>query len=332
MIARAAALLTERKHSTYGLSVTRIILGFIVASQLVVNWPDRHYTWGDGAAWVETVRDGRGWPSVLGLFSQSGGAWFDLVYLVTIGCGALMMLGVCTRASTVMTLLLWVSLYVSNPFVGSGGDAVLRVVLLYMCFTDSGRHWSVDARARARRGAEVREVVPPWMSTTLHNLATILIVHQVVMVYLASSFWKLQSEQWKDGTAVYYPLQTDAYSPWHDVLQPLLASSAFIAVATYTALAVQLFFPVLLLHRPTRVVALVAITAMHLGIGILMGIMYFSLVMIAVDMILVSDRSWAAAERRVRFHARRVVRRWRRRGDLTRSARRPGSSGPQPPR
>jgi hypothetical protein len=58
---------------------------------------------------------------------------------------------------------------------------------------------------------------------------------------------------------------------------------------------VQLFFPVLLIYRPTRMVALVLITGMHLGIGIFMGILYFSLVMIAVDMILVSDRSWTRA-------------------------------------
>jgi hypothetical protein len=294
MIGRALAWLTEDKHSTYGLSVTRIILGFIVASQLLVNWPDRHYTWGDGAGWVEPVRDGRGWPSFLGLFSQSGEVAFDLLYLATILFGTLMMLGVHTRASTVMTLFLWMSLYVSNPFVGSGGDAILRMVLLYMCFTDAGRHWSVDARLRERRG-EVRGIVPPWMGATLHNLAAILIVHQIVMVYLGSSFWKLQSDVWKDGTAVYYPLQTEAYSPWHDVLQPVLANSVLIAGATYTAIFVQLFFPVLLLYRPTRFLALVAITGMHLGIGILMGIMYFSLVMIAVDMILVSDRSWIAA-------------------------------------
>jgi hypothetical protein len=299
MIGRALAWLTEDKHSTYGLSVTRIILGFIVASQLLVNWPDRHYTWGDGAGWVEPVRDGRGWPSFLGLFSQSGGVAFDLLYLATILFGTLMMLGVHTRASTVMTLFLWMSLYVSNPFVGSGGDAILRMVLLYLCFTDAGRHWSVDARIRERRG-EVRGIVPPWMSTTLHNLAAILIVHQIVMVYLGSSFWKLQSDVWKDGSAVYYPLQTEAYSPWHDVLQPVLANSVLIAGATYTAIFVQLFFPVLLLYRPTRLLALVAITGMHLGIGILMGIMYFSLVMIAVDMILVSDRSWVAARDRIR--------------------------------
>ncbi len=294
MIARAAAWLTDDKHSTYGLSVTRMILGFIVASQLIVNWPDRQYTWGDGSRWTEPVLAGRGWPSFLGLFAQTGGRWFDLAYVATIVFGVLMMLGVYTRASSFMTLLLWVSLYVSNPFVGSGGDAILRMVLLYMCFTDAGRHWSLDARSRRRRG-EVPGVVPAWMSNALHNLATILIVHQVVMVYLGSSFWKVQSEVWKNGTAVYYPLQTDAYSPWNDVLHPLYASSAFIAGATYTAIFVQMFFPVFLIYRPTRFVALIVVTGMHLGIGLLMGIMYFSLVMIAVDMILVSDTSWVRA-------------------------------------
>nr|MCW2727942.1 hypothetical protein [Aeromicrobium sp.] len=295
MIERAVGWLTGEKHSTYGLSVTRMILGFIVASQLAVNWPDRHYTWGDGSRWTEEVLAGRGWPSFLGLFSQSGGIGFDLAYLATILFGVLMMLGLYTRASSFMTLLLWVSLYVSNPFVGSGGDAILRMVLLYMCFTDAGRHWSLDARLRGRRG-EVAGLVPAWMSNTLHNLATILIVHQIVMVYLASAFWKLQSAVWKDGTAVYYPLQTDAYSPWSDVLHPLYASSAVIAGATYTAVLLQLFFPVFLLYRPTRFLALIAITGMHLGIGLLMGIMYFSLVMIAVDMILVSDGSWVRAQ------------------------------------
>ena len=310
MIARALDWLTGDKHSTYGLSVTRMILGFIVASQLVVNWPDRHYTWGDGSRWTDQVLAGRGWPSFLGLFSQAGGIGFDLAYLATILFGVLMMLGLYTRASSFMTLFLWVSLYVSNPFVGSGGDAILRMVLLYMCFTDSGRHWSLDARLRGRRG-EVRGIVPTWMSTTLHNLAMILIVHQVVMVYLGSSFWKVQSAVWKDGTAVYYPLQTDAYSPWSDVLHPLYANSAFIAGATYSAIVIQMFFPVFLLYRPTRFLALIAITGMHLGIGLLMGIMYFSLVMIAVDMILVSDGSWvrATAWTRRRWEARRLRRR-----------------------
>jgi hypothetical protein len=145
-------------------------------------------------------------------------------------------------------------------------------------------------------------MIPPWASNTMHNLAVILMIHQIVMVYVGSALWKAQSGEWRGGTAVYYPLQTEAYSPWNDILQPIYANTLFIGGATYTALLVQLFFPVLLIYRPTRLVALVIITGMHLGIGFLMGIMYFSLAMIAVDMMLVSDKSWVRASD--------VVKRW----------------------
>ncbi|QGG40850.1 HTTM domain-containing protein [Aeromicrobium yanjiei] len=306
MIERAVGWLSQEKHSTYGLAVTRMILGLVVASQLVVNWDDRHYTWGDGAEWTAPVRDATSWPSFLGLFGRLDGRAFDALYLLTIVFGVLLMVGYRTRATAIVTLFLWMSLYVANPFVGSGGDAVLRMVLLYLCFTDAGLRWSVDARQRAERG-EIRPYVPTWASATLHNLATILIIHQVVMVYVGSAFWKLQSERWMDGTAVYYPLQTDAYSPWHDWLQPLYANGLVIGGATYLAIVVQLFFPVLLIHRPTRLIALVLITGMHLGIGLFMGILYFSLVMIAVDMILVSDSSWLRIAAAVRARGRRPV-------------------------
>lgn len=294
MIERAITWLSGEKHSTYGLAVSRMILGFIVASQLIVNWLDRSYTWGEGARWTEAVAGAKSWPSFLGLYGQLGPLGFDMAYLATIGFALLMMVGYRTRASTIVTLVLWMSLYVANPFVGSGGDAVLRMVLLYLCFTDAGLRWSVDAHLQEKRGA-IRPVLPGWLTATVHNLAMILIIHQVVMVYVASAFWKLQSPVWRDGTAVYFPLQTDAYSPWHDLLQPVYANAAVISGSTYLAIVVQLFFPVLLIYRPTRFVALILITGMHLGIGIFMGILYFSLVMIAVDMILVSDVSWIRA-------------------------------------
>lgn len=291
LVDTAVEWITARRRAEYGLAVTRIVLGIVVWTQLVVNWSDRHYTWGDGAAWTDPVRAAKEWPSFLGIFQQVHGWGFDAVYVATIVAGILLMLGVYTRASSILTLFLWVSLYVSNPFVGSGGDAVLRMVLLYLCFTDAGRHWSIDERLRERRG-EVRPWVPVWLTTAVHNVAVVLIIHQVVMVYVASAFWKLQSDTWTSGRAVYYPLQTQAYSPWGDLIHPFSSAAPIIAGATWSAIAIQLFFPVLLLYRPTRALALVVITGMHLGIGIFMGILYFSLVMIAVDMMLISDASW----------------------------------------
>ena len=66
--------------------------------------------------------------------------------------GIALMVGVFTRVTTITTVILWTSVYVANPYVGSGGDAVLRMVLFYLCFTDAGQKWSVDAWLRERRG------------------------------------------------------------------------------------------------------------------------------------------------------------------------------------
>jgi len=296
MIERSWVWVTGDKHSLYGLAVTRIMLGFIISTQLIVNFPDRHYTWGEGTAWTDPVRSAKDWPGFLDLmFVRAGGHVFDAVYIATIVVGLMLMAGFYSRGSTFMALLLWMSLYVSNPFVGSGGDAMLRMVLLYMCFVDSGRHWSVDEWLRRRRG-DVDRRTPSWLSATIHNAALVLIIHQVVMVYVASAFWKVQSPQWTGGTAVYYPLQTEAYSPWLDYIHLVTDHGWMVAVASFTAIGVQLLVPVLLMYRPTRFFALITLTGMHLGIGILMGILYFSLVMIAVDVLLISDRSWSRAE------------------------------------
>jgi hypothetical protein len=302
---RALAWLTEGERSTYGVAVTRIMIGFVVSSQLLLNWPDRSYTWGEGSRWNETVADIKGYPEFFTMFRSLDGWPWSVAYLVVVLSGLALMLGVFTRVTTITTMFLWTSVYVANPYVASGGDAVLRMVLFYLCFTNAGKVWSVDAWLRDRRGYRL-QIAPPWVSATLHNLAVVLMIHQIVMVYVGSALWKAQSPVWRDGTAVYYPLQTEAYSPWNDLLHPVFANSLFISGATFTAIIVQLFFPVLLLYRPTRMVALVIITGMHLGIGFLMGIMYFSLAMISVDMMLVSDKSW-------RWAADIVQRQWSRR-------------------
>jgi uncharacterized membrane protein YphA (DoxX/SURF4 family) len=307
---RIMAWLTDDTRSTYGVAVTRIMIGFVVSSQLLLNWPDRSYTWGEGSRWNDTIAGIKDYPGFFGMFRALDGWAWEVAYLVVILSGLALMLGIFTRVTSVTTVILWTSVYVSNPYVASGGDAVLRMVLFYLCFTDAGKVWSVDAWLRERRGYRV-EMIPPWASNTMHNLAVILMIHQIVMVYVGSALWKAQSGEWRGGTAVYYPLQTEAYSPWNDILQPIYANTLFISGATYTALLVQLFFPVLLIYRPTRLVALVIITGMHLGIGFLMGIMYFSLAMIAVDMMLVSDKSWVRASD--------VAKRWwERRRPLTR--------------
>ena len=292
----AVDAVTSSRWSLYGLAATRIALGLTVAVQLIVNAPDRGYTWGAGARWGQPLRDTGVWADWPMWVADAGPALFTTVYLATIVAALLTAAGLFTRWTTVATLALWMSLFVAAPLIETGGDAILRMTLAYLCLSDCGARFSLDARREAAGGRRpVRERIPDWWTALWNNVAVVLIAHQIVMVYVGSSLWKLESDRWVDGTAVYYPLHTEQFSPWLDQLGWLYGWAPFVLGATWSSLVVQFVFPLLLLNRSTRLVAFVVLTAMHLGIGFLMGIMYFSLVMIAADAVLVSDDSWRRA-------------------------------------
>lgn len=82
---RLYAWLPDSNPSLYGAAVTRILLGFTIATQLAANFPDRHYTWGDGTQWTTSVRDAKSWPAFLDvMFVHSGGVVFDIAYVATL--------------------------------------------------------------------------------------------------------------------------------------------------------------------------------------------------------------------------------------------------------
>lgn len=297
----AVDAVTSSRWSLYGLAATRITLGLTIAIQLLINAPDRGYTWGAGARWAQPLRDTGGWSDWPMWVADAGPVLFNLVYFAAIVVALMMAAGLFTRWTTIATLALWMSLFVAAPLIETGGDAILRMTLAYLCLSDCGARFSLDARRAAEgRPRPVRDRIPDWWISLWNNAAVVLIAHQIVMVYVGSSLWKLQSEQWTDGTAVYFPLHTEQFSPWLDQLGWLYGWAPFVLGATYSSLVVQFVFPLLLLNRSTRLIAYVVLTAMHVGIGFFMGIMYFSLVMIAADAVLVSDESWRRASRTLR--------------------------------
>lgn len=62
----------------------------------------------------------------------------------------------------------------------------------------------------------------------------------------------------------------------------------------------------MLLSRPTRVIALIGILSFHIGIGVMMGLPWFSLTMIAIDSIFIRDRTWSAMQTRIIDLAKRA--------------------------
>ncbi|MFD6165969.1 HTTM domain-containing protein [Oerskovia sp. NPDC060287] len=310
-------MLDSRKAS-YGTAVLRIGFGLILVVQLVAGWGDRSLAWGAGRSFAQGRVDVDELPAFLDLFfNGSVPAWaFDLQYLALVALSVLLVLGWRSRIVIPVLLVLYIALFRTNPFIGDGGIQLMRIVLVYMLFADTSGRWSLDARRRraARAsGTPSRFASWAWLGTLLHNGAVLLIAFQIFVVYVASAMYKIQGGMWQHGTAIYYVFQLDEFSTWPQVTEVIGRSGVLVAILSYSAVFVQLFFPFLLLRRPTRILALVAITGMHLGIGVLMGLMYFSMTMIAIDAIFVRDVTYEGVQRRLAPVLRRTWDRIRRR-------------------
>ena len=303
--------LTERKHSTIGFSVLRILFGISMLIEIVPSFADRHYLWGAGAWWVEPEASRRGWWEPLRMiFPKDNALVFDISFFVLIALAVLFVVGFQTRFVTPVLLVFWVGLSTNSTLLGNGGDTLMRIVLLFVVFADLSRHFSVDAWMRRRRGdrpsrlgtlvaSRMPRQVPSWLGAWLHNTVLILCVFQILLVYLVSSVLKFQGEEWLNGTAIYYALSIDQFHVLPALSQLAWQSAPVVALATWAALWGQMLFPVLILWKPTRYAAVLVITGMHLSIAILLGLWPFSLAMIALDLLLVRDGSWYRLARRV---------------------------------
>lgn len=310
-------MLDSRKAS-YGTAVLRIGFGLILVVQLVAGWGDRSLAWGAGRSFAQGRVDVDEFPAFLDLFfNGSAPAWaFDLQYLALVALSVLLVLGWRSRIVIPVLLVLYIALFRTNPFIGDGGIQLMRMVLVYMLFADTSGRWSLDARRRSAAqasGTPSRFASWAWLGTLLHNGAVLLIAFQIFVVYVASAMYKIQGGMWQHGTAIYYVFQLDEFSTWPQVTELIGRSGVLVAILSYSAVFVQLFFPFLLLRRPTRILALIAITGMHLGIGVLMGLMYFSMTMIAIDAIFIRDVTYEGVQRRLAPVLRRTWDRIRRR-------------------
>lgn len=130
------------------------------------------------------------------------------------------------------------------------------------------------------------------ISNAAHNTGLVLSCFQIIVVYSTSGGWKLLGEEWLDGTALFYALRIDNFMLYPALNELLWQLTQLIQVATFISLWVQTLFVVFILWRPTRIFVLVSLIFMHLGIGLLLGLWIFSLVMIALDMLFIRDKTW----------------------------------------
>lgn len=305
---RVLAWFTDRQHHLRSFAVLRILFGLSILALLLPSVRDRALLWGDASFWVDPEAKRRGFWTFDTFLPKDDPALFDAAFFGLLFLAVLFTIGAGTRIVLPLMLVLLVSLQAANPYVLNGGDTLTRLALLFMLFANLSAHLSVDAVVRRRRGRAPRRLVPAHVANAAHNAGLVLCCFQIVVVYVVSGVWKLSGSAWLEGTALFYALRLEAFQ-----VQPLLSellwqSGLLITIATFVALWTQTLFPLAMLWRPTRAIALVALVLMHLGIALLLGLWSFSLAMIALDILFVRDATWRELGRRAAPLRRRLDR------------------------
>lgn len=281
----------------YGAACLRIGYGVAGTAYYVRNYSDRNYLWSaDGIYPYDVFTNSIVRPG-FSVYEFSQTQWmFELTFHISIVVSILFCLGVGGRLMSFAQYVLLTSIFVRNPALLDGGDNLAYLVLLYLVLVDSTAVLSLGKRRVSHMG--------PRVSTVLHNFGIILIATQLFIVYVASAMFKIQGQMWQDGTALYYILRVPEFS-WPRVTHYIVPYAWPITIGTYFAVWFQLFFPLLVAIRATRVLAVCVGVVFHMAIALLMGLTAFSLYMIATEAIFLSNAHY----RRLSRHTDRVFNR-----------------------
>ncbi|MEU6007025.1 HTTM domain-containing protein [Streptomyces sp. NPDC047453] len=195
-------------------------------------------------------------------------------------------------------------------------------VLLWTVWLGQALWWAVGRWACSAQPRMLLNVV----ADIVHNGALLVIMAEACLIYATAGWYKVQGSRWQDGTAVYYPLHLDYFSPWPALAGLLSASGTLVMLVTYGTVMAQVAFPFTLLNRRVKNVLLAVMMAEHAVIAVVLGLPFFSLAMIAADSVFLPTPFL----RRLGGFAARARARLRRGGDRSpaKDPRSPEDAGP----
>ncbi|MFE9440516.1 HTTM domain-containing protein [Streptomyces sp. NPDC006602] len=172
-------------------------------------------------------------------------------------------------------------------------------LLLWALWLAQAVRWLIGRRAKSGEPRILLDVV----ANIVHNGALIVIMAEACLIYATAGWYKIQGSRWQDGTAVYYPLHLDYFSPWPALADALVASGTMVMLVTYGTVIAQVAFPFTLFNRRVKNVLLAVMMIEHAAIAVILGLPFFSLAMIAADAVFLPTSflrrlgGWAARAR-----------------------------------
>lgn len=284
------------EHRLFGSALLRISFGALALYYIAGHWGQRHLLWGaDGMFPLWLFERELPLARTPSLFAVESPALLDLLLAATAAVSALYAVGWRTRwLQWPFALALW-SLLARNPFLLTGGDNLVQVVLPFLPLLDTSAYLSFDSGWRG--WGSIAPPPPRPYRALLHNFALGCILVQLCIMYGAAGLEKVAGHAWRHGTAVYYVLRTQEFGV--SSLAPLIyRCPAAVTLITYGVVAFEVAFPALIWSRRTRWVACAGAVALHGGIAIVLGLVPFAIQALIFQFVLFDDDQYAGTPRR----------------------------------
>jgi hypothetical protein len=200
--------------------------------------------------------------------------WIWLAYVFSILVLFWFTIGLWTRFSSILAVVVVISFAHRVPEALFGLDKINMMLTLYMAVGPSGKAFSVDRWLACRRA---KDYSPPLPSCGANFTLRLIQIHMCI-IYLFAGASKLQGTAWWNGQAMWMVLGNLEYQSidmtwlaWHPWAIELLSHLTVFWELTFCVL---IWIPVL------RPLVLLESLILHLGIGACMGLWTFSLAML----------------------------------------------------
>lgn len=191
----------------------------------------------------------------------------------------LLFLGIGGRAVAMVAWVLHMGFLDRNYAAMFGADVIAGVFLFYMAFADSCARLSVLNLLKKTKPVRME-------SDFLTSAMMRMMQFQICIIYAYTGFEKLKGQSWWDGTAL-----------WSVIANPQMVNHDWtflrhipivIAIGSFVSVLFEIYFPAAMVNPKFRKYWLLLGVFFHLSIGLLMGLMHFSLVMISTYFLFVS--------------------------------------------
>ncbi|MEV8532190.1 HTTM domain-containing protein [Streptomyces sp. NPDC051211] len=176
--------------------------------------------------------------------------------------------------------LLWgaLGLFLAYAAVTDRLGTLWLAVFLWLWIVQ-GIWWAVERYEPDSDGRALLDV----LANLVHNAGLLVIMAEVCLIYATAGWYKIQGSRWQDGTALYYPLGLDYFTPWPGLSGLVAGSGTLVMLLSYGTVVIQVAFPFTLFNRRIKNLLLAVMMLEHAGIAVLLGLPFFSLAMIAAD-------------------------------------------------